>query len=108
MKRHILRVLGVCALATGGLLAVAGAAHADSGSSNGNRFTYLYQHDTVICGNAIAVKGFVQNFCGGRAGTHPADLDHVDGFFDLDLDFSGDSAEDDAGQWFHIDSRTWS
>lgn len=108
MKRQVLRMLGVAALATGGLLASAAVAHADSGSSNGNRFVYIYQRSTVVCGNAIAIDAVVHNHCGGSAGTYDADLDNLDGVLDLDLDFTGDSVDDDAGQWFHIDSRTWS
>ncbi len=109
MKRPILRVLGVAALTTGGVLAVAGAAQAGSGSTNGNQFTYIYQDTTTICGNAIAVESVVQNHCDGSAGAYtPADLDNVDGIFDLDLAYDGTEVGDDAGRWFHIDSRTWS
>ena len=116
MKRQVLRIVGAGALAAGGLLAplltplqaVAAVAHADSDSSNGNRFVYIHHRSTVVCGNAIAVESVVHNHCDGSAGTHDADLDDIDGFFDLNLDFTGDSVDDDAGQWFHIDSRTWS
>lgn len=113
MKRPILRVLSVAALATGGLLAIAvggtGAANADSGSSNGNRITYIYQHTTTICGNAIAVEAVVRNHCGAyTVDHHPADFEVLDGIFDLDLDYDGSDVDDDAGQWFHIRSRTWS
>ena len=109
MKRQILRVLGVAALTTGGLLAVAGAARAESGSTNGNQFTYVYQDTTTVCGNAIAVESVVQNHCDGSAGAFtPADLDRIDGIFDLDLAYDGPEVADDAGRWFHLDSRTWS
>jgi hypothetical protein len=109
MKRPILRAASVAAIAAGGLLAVAGAANADSGSSNGNRITYIYQHTTTVCGNAIAVDAVVHNHCGAyTVDHHPADLEILDGIFDLDLDFDGSDVDDDAGQWFHIDSRTWS
>jgi hypothetical protein len=112
MKRGVLRLLGVAALAAGGLLAPLQApvavAHADSGSSNGNRFTYIYQRSTVVCGNAIAIDAVVLAHCDGSSGTYDVDLDHLDGIFDLDLDFTGDHVDDDAGQWFHIRSRTWS
>ena len=108
MKRQILHGLGIAALATGGLLAVAGVAHADSGSSNGNRITYIYQDTTTICGNAIAVESVVHNSCDGRSGVSPVDLDHLNGVFDLALDFDGSDTGDDAGQWFHLASRTWS
>jgi hypothetical protein len=109
MKRQALRLFGVAALAAGGLLTSAAVAHADSGSTNGNRFTYIYQRSTVICGNAIAIRAaVVRSHCDGSAGTHDADLDHFHGIFDLNLDFTGDSVDDDAGQWFHLDSRTWS
>jgi hypothetical protein len=113
MKRQILHALGVGAFATGGLLATAAVAHAESGSSNGNQVVYIYQHDTVVCGNAVAVESVVQNRCDGSAGsssagTHDVDLDSIDGFLDLDLDFSGDTVDDEAGRWFHIDSRTGS
>lgn len=107
MKRQILHALGVAALATGGMLASAAVAHADSGSSNGNRITRIYQKSTVVCGNAVAVEAVVHNHCDGSAVTHDADLDGIDGILDLDLDFTGD-LDDDAGSWFHIDSRTWS
>lgn len=107
MKLPILRVLSIAALATGGLLAVAGAANADS--SNGNRITSIYQHTTTICGNAIAVEAVVRNHCGAyTTDHHPADLEILDGIFDLDLDYDGSDVDDDAGQWFHIRSRTWS
>ena len=112
MKRQFLRLLGVAAIATGGLLSAAltpaAMAQADSGSANGNRFTHIYQRSTVVCGNAIAIQAVVLTRCDGSSGTHDADLDDLNGFFDLDLDFTGDSVDDDAGQWFHIDSRTWS
>jgi hypothetical protein len=103
MKRPILYLLGTAALATGGLLAAAGAAHADS--SNGNRFHYIHQHTTTICGNAIAIDAVVRNHCGAYT---PADLDSIDGMFHLDLDYDGSDVSDDAGRWFHVDSRTWS
>lgn len=109
MKRQIVRGLGVAALATGGLLAVAGVAQADSGSTNGNRFTYIHQDTTTICGNAIAVDAVARSHCDGGAGSYsPADLDSIDGLFHLDLDYDGTDVSDDAGNWFHIDSRTWS
>jgi hypothetical protein len=108
MKRQILRVAGIAALAAGGLLASGATAQADSGSSNGNRFTHVYQHTTVVCGNAVAIEGVVHNHCNGSTGIYGADLDGLDGILDLNLDFLGDDAADDAGQWFHIDSRTWS
>ena len=108
MKRQVLRALGVAALAAGGLLASAAGAHADSGSSNGNRFTYIHQHSTVVCGNAVAVHAVVNTYCDGSAGVHDADLDSVQGIIDLVLGFTGDDVADDAGRWFHVDSRTWS
>ena len=109
MKRQILRVLGVAALASGGLLAVSGAAYADSGSSNGNRFVYIHQSTTTICGNAIAVEAVVHKHCAAHYDAYPVDRTFpFDGIFDLDLDFDGSDVSDDAGQWFHIDSRTWS
>jgi hypothetical protein len=112
MNRQIPLALGIAALATGGLLVVAGAAHADTGSSNGNRFTYIDQHTTTICGNAIAINAVVHNHCGAYSHDHTgyqdADLDAVDGILNLDLDYDGSDVDDDAGQWFHIDSRTWS
>lgn len=112
MKRQTLGLFGIAAIAAGGLLAPLLApvamAHADSGSANGNRITHIYQRSTVVCGNAIAIHAVVLTHCDGSAGTHDADLDDIDGFFDLNLDFTGDSVDDDAGQWFHIDSRTWS
>lgn len=106
MKPQVLRMFGGAALAAGGLLAWAAVAHADSGTPTGNRFTDIHQHSTVICGNAIAIEAVVHNHCGGSAGTYDADLDNLDGILDLNLDFTGDSVDDDAGQWFHIDSRT--
>lgn len=112
MKRQILRAGGIAALATGGLLAVAGAAHAESGSTNGNQITYIYQDTTTVCGNAVAVESDVRNGCGGSAadisGFEDADLDSVDGILDLDLDYDGTEIADDAGRWFHLESRTWS
>ena len=110
MKRLILRLIGVAAIAAGGLLAPlsASVAVAQADSVNGNRFTHIYQHTTVVCGNAIAIDAVVLTHCDGSAGTYDADLDRLRGFFDLDLDFTGDSVDDDAGQWFHLDSRTWS
>ncbi|GAA0939926.1 hypothetical protein [Virgisporangium aurantiacum] len=106
MKRQILRLSGVAAIAAGGLLlAPVGMAQADA---NGNRFTHIYQRSTVVCGNAIAIHAVVLTHCDGSARTHDVDLDGLDGLFDLDLDFTGDNVDDDAGQWFHIDSRTWS
>ena len=111
MKRPILRVLSIAALAAGGLLAVAGAAAADSsyGDPNGNRITFIHQQTTTICGNAIAVNAVVHNHCGAYSADYfPADIEFLDGFFDLDLDYDGSDVDDDAGQWFHIDSRTWS
>jgi hypothetical protein len=105
MKRQVLRIVGAGALAATGLLVTAAVAHADSGSgsSNGNRFVYIYQRSTVVCGNAIAVESVVHNHCDGSAGTYDADLDHLDGVLDLDLDFTGD-VDDEAGRWIHIDS----
>jgi hypothetical protein len=114
MKRQILRLAGVAAIAAGGLLAplsatlLAPAAVAQADSANGNRFTHIYQRTTVVCGNAIAIDAVVLTRCDGSAGTYDADLDRLRGIFDLDLDFTGDSVDDDAGRWFHIDSRTWS
>jgi hypothetical protein len=109
MKRQILRVAGVTAIAAGGLLAAGVAAHADSGSSNGNQYRYIYQHNTVVCGNAVAVEAEVHNHCDGAAVT--VDHDEVDWnrfITDLDLDYSGDSAAGEDGRFFHLDSRTWS
>ncbi|GAA1036210.1 hypothetical protein GCM10009557_46320 [Virgisporangium ochraceum] len=109
MKRPILRALLVAVLDAGGLLAVAGAANADSGSPDGTRITYIYQHTTTICGNAIAVEAVVRNHCGAyTTDVHPADFEVLDGIFDLNLDYDGTDVDDDAGQWFHIRSRTWS
>jgi hypothetical protein len=108
MKRQILHGLGIAALATGGLLTVAGVAHADSGSSNGNQITYIHQDTTTICGNAIAIESVVQNSCDGRSGISQADLDRINGILDLALEFDGADAADDAGQWFDLASRTWS
>lgn len=107
MNRQILRVVSTAAIAAGGLLAAGAGAHADS--SNGNSYRYSNQRSTVVCGNAVAVDAVVHSHCHGGAVT--ADRDDVDWnrfITDLDLDFIGDSADDEDGQWFHIDSRTWS
>jgi len=65
MKRHVLRLFGIAALAGGGLLAF--GAPAQAGVVTGHGFASVVQTPTATCGDAVAVDGVAITACNGWA-----------------------------------------
>jgi hypothetical protein len=98
VKRQILRLLSVFAIAGGGLLAFGAPAQAqisfgNSGFVTGNQFSSVIQVPVSACGNAIAIAGFASGSChGGAYAVHGSNFGNMD----------------DDGPMLSPLSRTWS
>jgi hypothetical protein len=73
MKRHVLRLVGIAALAGGGLLAFGAPVQAEQvpagypGVVTGHGFASVVQTPMGTCGNAVAVDGVAIIGCDGGA-----------------------------------------
>jgi hypothetical protein len=101
MKRHVLRLFGIAALAGGGVLAFGAPAQAahSPGVVTGNGFASIVQTPKGACGNAVAVDGVVIARCGGGA------MIVSNGIWSWEWP-AGGGADDGPMAWTR--SRTWS
>jgi hypothetical protein len=103
VKRHVLRLLGIAALAGTGLLAFGAPGKAAQPSAyyagvvTGHGFASIVQTPTGTCGNAVAVDDIVITACDGGA------IAVGNGAWSWEWAF-----DDDSGPMASIRSRTWS